>query len=323
MKKFAYFVGSPLLQKGLMDAIGKVGYETKLFNINEVGDITNYEKIYNYIMENMEAYRPDYIVVAGYHEDLAAGVIDASKKFGATFIYWAIEDPVGFERMLWLAKGADVVFTTSVECISRYRRSGINAHLLLFACNPEYHTIGKYNQSLDLDFAVQANWYNWLNRVSGYHTLLKPLLKMNLTYKIWGSYWDAGIGRQFLEDHGDLGNYLGPLPNTELPALCASAKMVLGFQCDGSSITQTSMRNYEVLSCGGFYLCHYTPASENLFVEGQHLELVRNEEEATEKAKFYLKNETERKRIANKGHEFVRKYHTYERRVFENLLPFI
>jgi spore maturation protein CgeB len=83
------------------------------------------------------------------------------------------------------------------------------------------------------------------------------------------------------------------------------------------------MRNYEVLSCGGFYLCHYTPASEHLFVEGEHLELARSEQEAVEKAKFYIQNETERKRIARKGHEFVRKYHTYERRVLENLIPFI
>lgn len=323
MRKFAYFVGSPLMRDGLMAGIEKTGYETRLFNINDVGDITNGELVYDFIMKHIANYRPDYIVVAGYHEDLAAGVIDACKTYGATFIYWAIEDPVGFERMLWLAKKADIVFTTAVERIPRYRKHGIHAHLLLFACNPEYHTSGKYNPDYDLDFAVQANWYNWLNRVRGYHTLLKPLLQMDLNYKIWGSYWDAGVGKKFLESFGNTEKYFGFLPNTELPDLCASAKMILGFQCDGSSITQTSMRNYEVLSCGGFYLCHYTPASEYLFIEGEHLELVRDEVEAIEKAKYYLKNDSARKRIARKGQEFVRKYHTYERRVRENLLPFI
>lgn len=323
MKKFAYFVGSPLLKNGIMAAIEKMGHETKLFNVNEVGDITNYEKIYHYIMEKIEFYRPDFIVVAGYHEDLAAGVIDACKKYGAAFIYWAIEDPIGFDRMLWLAKAADVVFTTTVECIPRYNQNGIKARLLLFACNPEYHIIGKYNPLYDLDFTLQANWYNWPNRVNGYHALLKPLMKMGLSYKIWGNYWDSGVGGQFLAENNGIHSYMGELPNTELPDLCASAKIILGFQCDGSSITQTSMRNYEVLSCAGFYLCHYTPASANLFIEGQHLELVRNEEEAVEKAKFYLENESIRNRIAGRGYEFVRKYHTYERRVLENFLPYI
>jgi len=55
----------------------------------------------------------------------------------------------------------------------------------------------------------------------------------------------------------------------------------------------------------------------------QLYELGRKSKEAIEKAKYYLKNDSARKRIARKGQEFVRKYHTYERRVRENLLPFI
>lgn len=173
-----------------------------------------------------------------------------------------------------------------------------------------------------IDFAVQASWYNWPERVNGYNNILKPLMNLNLNYKIWGYNWDSDYnGRMFLENNYD--KFSGTLDNSELPDLCASSKIILGFQCDSSSETQTSMRNYEVLSCNGFYLCQYTKASANIFKEGTHLELVRDKFEAVEKAEFYLKHEDARKRIARQGQEYVQKEHSYEKRVRDNILPYL
>lgn len=335
--KFAYFSASPIMQYGLMAGFTQNGQEVKLFPVACLGDAlvtlefggkvvrTSYreqELINQYIDNCLQAYRPDYVILEGYQQELALAIVLACRKQGCGFIYWSIEDPVGFTRMLPVAKAADFVFTTTAECLPEYRNNGIEAHLLLFACDPAYHRTGVYQQSYDLDFAVQASWYPFASRVRGFNILLKPLLGLGLNYRIWGYNWDSDPwGKAFLGTCQEY--YAGILPNSELPDLCASSKIILGFQCDDSSMTQTSMRNYEVLCCGGFYLCQYSKASEAIFAEGIHLELVRDEEEAVAKTRYYLSHDAERLKIARQGQAYVQSRHTYAVRVKEDVLPYL
>jgi spore maturation protein CgeB len=335
--KIACFSASPIMKYGLMPGFEKNGEETKIFPMACMGDemvtleldgqvirvpYTEQDKINSYIGKCVAQYGPDYVILEGYQGELALGISMACEKYGCGFIYWSIEDPVGFARTLPIAKMADIVFTTALECIREYRNQGIQAHLLMFGCNPEFHQSGVYRPQYDLDFAVQASWYNFASRIEGFNILLKPLLGLGHKYRIWGYNWDSDPqARAFLGDNGD--HFAGILPNEKLPDLCASARIILGFQCDSSSITQTSMRNYEVLSCGGFYLCQYTKASAYIFREGAHLELARDKEEAVSKVLFYLAHDQERIRVARLGQEYVHRRHSYEVRVSEDVLPHI
>lgn len=62
-------------------------------------------------------------------------------------------------------------------------------------------------------------------------------------------------------------------------------------------------RIFEIALCGGFVLSEYAPGLEHAFEIGEEIDIFSSKEELLEKIKYYLNNETERKRIAQKGYE--------------------
>ena len=80
-----------------------------------------------------------------------------------------------------------------------------------------------------------------------------------------------------------------------------------------------NMRNFEALATGSFLLTNWIPTIEEVFEDGKHLVLYRNEEEMVEKAKYYLDHDAEREKIAQAGYEHVMANHTIQHRVSKML----
>lgn len=308
---------SPLMRLGLLPGFAQAGCQTGHFphhNWMALGEEEGTALLEKSLLET----KPDYLIFGGYAPKYFSRLPQLCKKHGAGFIYWAIEDPVGFDNTLFLAKKADFVFTTTQECIAKYKQHGITADLLLFACNPAYHKAGTFNADYDVDLALAASCYQWETRRQGYRIILGAAKESKRSLMVWGAGWDRKHGQAIL---GDPSLYHGYFSNSALPDLCSSAKIILGVQCDGSSLTQTSMRPYEVLGCRGFHLTQWTKATAHLFKEGRHLVTARTPEEALKKIKFYLARPSARERIAKQGQRFVYKFHTYEQRVRDIILP--
>ena len=315
--KFVSIGTSPLMRLGLLPGLKQAGHDTGHFphhNWMALGEDEGGALLEKSFLQT----KPDYLIFGGYAPQYFGILPQLCKKHGAGFIYWAIEDPVGFAGTLFLAKKADFVFTTTQECIEKYKQQGVSADLLLFACNQDYHKAGQFNADYDVDLALAASCYQWETRRQGYKIILSAARESGRSLKVWGAGWDRKQGQTIL---GDPSLYCGYFPNSALPELCASAKIILGVQCDGSSLTQTSMRPYEVLGCRGFHLTQWTKATAHLFKEGKHLVTARTKEEALDKIRFYLKREAARRNIANQGQAFVYKNHTYEQRAKDIILP--
>ncbi len=84
-----------------------------------------------------------------------------------------------------------------------------------------------------------------------------------------------------------------------------------------------NMRNFEVMATGSFLLTNWIPTIEDLFEDGKHLVLYRNEEEMIEKTRYYLAHDDEREKIAAAGYEEVMKNHTIQNRVDTILAEFM
>ncbi len=305
------------MRLGILSGFSKSGHTTGHFphhNWLSQDEETGRRLLAGYIRE----LKPDYLVFGGYAPRYFSCISELCRKHGAGFIYWAIEDPVGFDKTLFIAQAADYVFTTTEECIPEYKKHGVKAYLLLFACNPDFHKAGQYNHAYDVDLAMAASCYNWETRKRGYKTILDAAKESGQSLKVWGAGWQKESCKKIL---GNPDYFCGYLPNGQLPDLCASAKIILGIQCDDSSVTQTSMRPYEVLGCGGFHLTQWTKATVNIFQDNKHLTTARTKEEAVDKIKYYINHPSERLKIAKQGREFVYKYHTYEQRVRDIVIP--
>lgn len=71
-------------------------------------------------------------------------------------VFWNKEDPIHFDHFIALAKMVDIIFTTDIDCISRYKHilGHNNIFLLPFAAQPKMHNpIEKYNRKNAFCFA--------------------------------------------------------------------------------------------------------------------------------------------------------------------------
>jgi len=78
-----------------------------------------------------------------------------------------------------------------------------------------------------------------------------------------------------------------------------------------------NMRIFEIMSCGCFLMTNRIKNNgfNELFKDREHLVVYKNDKELIELIDYYLKNETERERIAMQGYEWVVQNHTYFHRV--------
>lgn len=313
----------PLIKYGLASGFQELGHKTVY--------LTDEYRLYNkapteqeLIMEKAVAgFSPDIVLTEGASGIDIGTVSRVLKKHGIFHIYWAIEDPPHF---CWIslpyARLCDFTFTTAVECIPEYQKNGIKADLLLFACNPGFHRQVLPDPQYQHDIVLVACNYDCRYYESRY--LVRSLVDQGYDIKVWGHWWDDPLRPVNLLDHPD--KFGGYLPYELLPTVYNSAKIVLGIHCDDTSKTQTSMRTYEALGCGAFYLTQYTPAHNNLFDSGKHLVWSKSAGETLQLVEYYLNNEAERQKIALQGQQKVYAEHTYTQRaqhVLNTIMPYL
>jgi len=76
-----------------------------------------------------------------------------------------------------------------------------------------------------------------------------------------------------------------------------------------------NQRVFDVPACGGFLLTDYQKALEELFDVGKEVVVYKDTEELPELIKYYLENDTERKKIAERAYRRVISEHTYVIRI--------
>jgi spore maturation protein CgeB len=229
-------------------------------------------------------------------------------------IYWAIEDPVDFHQLsLPYARKSAWTFTPCKESIADYRKYRIEAYLLMFACLPSFHRYHSPENRYKHDIVFVGNNYaRHPARLQGMNNILRPLMDREYDIKIYGNEWWLNPDYPFNIEAGYYGGYL---PNEEFPILCSSAAINLGLHSVNTSTTMMSMRTFEVLGCGGFYLSQWTPAIERMFKNHYHLVWTKSEEETIDLVNYYLAHPEERKKIALRGQKEVYEKHTYHHRV--------
>lgn len=80
------------------------------------------------------------------------------------------------------------------------------------------------------------------------------------------------------------------------------SRISLGF-VSSSNRDEYTMRTFEIPACMGFMLAERTPAHQALFKEGTEAEFFASVEECADKARFYLRDEVARHRIAQAGYQ--------------------
>lgn len=101
---------------------------------------------------------------------------------------------------------------------------------------------------------------------------------------------------------------------TEAPYVYSNSKINLNITLR-SIQTGIPLRAFDIMGNGGCLLTNYQQDFLEYFEPDKDLIMYGSDEEALEKTEFYLKNDTEREKIAYNGFQKVMNYHTYLDRV--------
>ncbi|MGE5543879.1 MAG: glycosyltransferase [Bacillota bacterium] len=311
--RFLFTDVNPVITHGLGRTLTELG---ETVEIVDVGLASQQDP--NFLERTITSFNPDYVCSQGGWGGLGSIIFPILRRKGIPHIFWASEDPMFFESLsLPMARNSQYVFTTAAECIDKYLSWNIKAHLMLFACSPSFHHRVEPNPRFNHDCIFIGNNYSQFpTRLKGMEIILKPLIENGFDLKVYGLDWWLNRRNHFYIEPKIYG---GGLTYEEMRTAYSSAKIVLGLHSVDTSPTMMSMRTFDVLGCGAFYLTQWTPAIENLFSNHDHLVWSKSQEETVELVNYYLARPEERQRIARKGQAEVYAKHTYKHRVEEFL----
>ena len=202
--------------------------------------------------------------------------------------YWASDTHISnglagdsYPYRLSMAKKADYAFCAQKRAVEEMKKDGVNAIWLPHAVEPQaYPKFDILTKKYDVCFVGHVNTRNR----------------------------EDALDRLFSEFPNF---YYGQALFNEAARKFAESKI-----CFNIAMTDDlNMRNFEVMATGSFLLTSWIPTIEELFEDGKHLVLYRSMDEMVDKAKYYLKHDDEREKIAQAGYEEVMKKHTIQHRV--------
>lgn len=100
--------------------------------------------------------------------------------------------------------------------------------------------------------------------------------------------------------------------NTMMPRIFNGAKINLHF-APRNIHSAVSLRVFDVLASRGFLLTTWAPEIAELFEDERELVLFSEKEEMLDKIDYYLRNDSEREKIAENGYQKILKEYTYEK----------
>lgn len=213
----------------------------------------------------------------------------------------------------------DHIFTTKTfaakDLQSHFNYSSSKVSFIPHGFDPLVHQKLDSNQS---EFMCDASF---IGNYSAHKSQFLAYLKREypqLDLKIWGGTWkhieNALMGSVMgIGIHGDL--YVDAI-NASTINIALLSELVKG----ASTGDQITSRTFHIPASGGFMLHQRTEELLSYFEEDKEVACFSSKEELVEKIKFYLGNDTVRKKIQENGHNLVVKNHSLDERANRILL---
>jgi glycosyltransferase involved in cell wall biosynthesis/SAM-dependent methyltransferase len=205
-----------------------------------------------------------------------------------TKVAWLIDTHVSPEIRLAIARHFDHVFLAQKAQVEPYRQAGLkNVHWLPLGCSPDLHAVPMPGRTIDVAYVGSFNPEEGGRR--------RDVL--------------TAVQRRFPN------SYIGKAWPDEMASIYARSKIVV----NAAFRNDVNMRVFEAMASGALLITDEAEGLSDLFEEGRHLVVYRNDAELCDLVQHYLDNEDARERIAAEGQREVLACHTYGCRVDELL----
>lgn len=245
-------------------------------------------------------------------------LVTECKKRGIPTAFWNKEDPPHFEDFFDTAIMFDHIFTTEVECVSKYREATgkDNVHVLRFAAQPYYHNPARVAGIVREHASVFGGMYfreKFPERRAQMDYLLPAASEFGL------DIYSRNTNEERYQFPPDLQKHVkGSLSYPQMLAAYHAYKIVLNVNSVPDSESMCARRIFEATACGAAVVSPPTHAIANIFGNGEiglvaDRESARNEVRALERSDFF------RKRRVHVAQRVIWEGHTYGHRVREIL----
>lgn len=237
------------------------------------------------------------------------------KEHGIPTVFWNKEDPPHFDDFLKSAKLFDVVFTSDVNCVPKYREAlgHDRIHVLPFAAQPRMHNPARpHNIRRDREIAFGGMYFRhkYPERRQQMDYLLPAAQKFGLD--IFSRQLGADENYQFPEPFDK--NVVGSLPYEEMVTAYHAYKVFLNVNSVVDSPSMCARRIFEITACGASVVSPPSPAIERFFPDGSIL-TAADEKETHAHLRALMRSESYRQRLVHRAQREIWKNHTYAARV--------
>ncbi|EGT1045294.1 glycosyltransferase, partial [Campylobacter jejuni] len=228
-------------------------------------------------------------------------------------IFWNKEDPVHFNTFLPIACSVDFIFTTDIDCVSKYKfyAGHEDVYCLPFAAQTKmYNPIEEFDRKDEFNFAGsyylrypqrQLDFDNLINAIKPYKNISiydRNFNNPHSHYTFPNCYKDMIIGN---------------LPFNEIVKAYKGYKFGITINTVKQSQTMFARRAFELIACNTFVVSNFSRALRNFF--GDLVISSDNVNELKDKLKLACEDEMYCKKIKLNALRKVMKEHTYTDRL--------
>ncbi|MBW6462548.1 MAG: glycosyltransferase [DPANN group archaeon] len=245
------------------------------------------------LLDIVDQYQPDYLFYFHYLDWISHSVWEKISETQTKTIIWLADDHWRYEetRPIWTL--FDLVVTTDKNGYNnRIKDNFKNVVLSQWAYNHFIYTNMNLQKKYDVSFVGQC-----YSKRKEFINLLK---KEGIYVETFGRGWKN----------------CSRLSQTDLIKIYNQSKISLNisFAAKGDTI-QIKGRDFEAPGCGSLLITAENDTLSEYFNVGKEIVTYKNAEDAALKIKYYLKNDTEREKIAKNGYDRIMREHTFEKRL--------
>jgi spore maturation protein CgeB len=203
----------------------------------------------------------------------------------------------------------DIFFTLDRGLIDNLRLAGAkHVEHLPYGCDPEVHRSVILTAGDRQRFGAELCYVGYRDHRDQVLANLLKQLRSPIDLKIWGYQWER-TPFDILRPHiaG------GALNEEEMVKAFNAAKIVLNLQ-PTQLITGVNFKTHEISGSGAFQLTDFKEEVAEMYEPGKEIVVFRSPEEIPELVERYLRDEKERRRIAEASQKRAYNDHTLEKR---------
>ncbi|WP_115057813.1 glycosyltransferase family protein, partial [Paenibacillus thiaminolyticus] len=197
--------------------------------------------------------------------DELIGIFHYCRKKNIPIVFWNKEDPVHFNTFLAVAKYADYVFTTDIDCISKYKKllKHERVFLMPFAAQPKFHNPIEWIEREDKVCFAGAYYKRYPERNKDLNVFIEKLSKIKEVDIYDRNYNGKDANYMFPPSFRRL--IKGYLPPKEINKAYKGYRYNINLNSVKQSQTMCARRIFELLASNTVTFSNYSRGGRNFF----------------------------------------------------------